>query len=245
MYPTDETTLTRTAEWTGSSAAALIPTGNPSAAPIPQTAAPRSATGTQPPSTTSSTPATTRPPLTCSARTRPHRSRMLVPQIRPSVIAATKIAKPTAPNAFDTANPSTRPTASQSLATPSLRAEASSSTPITSVRGSRQARRRLGRRSAVRSRCAGSPAAASGSPGGAAGRKLRIASTVTTAEASATAPRCMATGSRIASASAPSSAPATVPRLKPACRRGMSDRPSNRSTAAPSTFMATSQVPMP
>ena len=64
------------------------------------------------------------PALTCSAHPPPP-VQDVAPQIRPSVIAATKIAKPTAPNAFDTANPSTRPTASQSLATPSLRAEAS------------------------------------------------------------------------------------------------------------------------
>ena len=43
----------------------------------------------------------------------------------------------------------------------------------------------------------------------------------------------------------PPSAPATVPTLKPAWNLGMIARPSRCSTAAPSTFMATSQVPLP
>ena len=43
---------------------------------------------------------------------------------------------------------------------------------------------------------------------------------------------------------APPSAPATVPILKPAWKRGMIACCSRCSTAAPSTFMATSQVPM-
>src|SRR5690606_35765440 len=71
VYPIEDTTLTRTAEYAGSSAAALMPTGNPSAAPAPQTAAPITATGSQPPSTTSSTPASTSAPLAHSERTRP------------------------------------------------------------------------------------------------------------------------------------------------------------------------------
>ena len=44
---------------------------------------------------------------------------------------------------------------------------------------------------------------------------------------------------------APISAPATVPTLNPAWKRGMIACPSRCSTAAPSTFMATSQVPLP
>ena len=48
-----------------------------------------------------------------------------------------------------------------------------------------------------------------------------------------------------ATIAAPSSAPATVPTLNPAWKRGMIARPSSCSTAEPSTFMATSQVPMP
>ena len=43
----------------------------------------------------------------------------------------------------------------------------------------------------------------------------------------------------------PPSAPATVPTLKPAWKRGMIERPIRRSTSAPSTFIATSQVPLP
>ena len=44
---------------------------------------------------------------------------------------------------------------------------------------------------------------------------------------------------------APTSAPATVPTLNPAWKRGMIARPNSCSTAEPSTFMATSQVPLP
>ena len=44
---------------------------------------------------------------------------------------------------------------------------------------------------------------------------------------------------------APTNAPATVPTLNPAWKRGMIARSSSRSTADPSTFMATSQVPLP
>ena len=40
-------------------------------------------------------------------------------------------------------------------------------------------------------------------------------------------------------------APATVPRLNAACSRGISERPSRRSTSAPSTFIDTSQTPIP
>ena len=48
-----------------------------------------------------------------------------------------------------------------------------------------------------------------------------------------------------ATIAAPSSAPATVPMLKPAWKRGMIERPRRCSTSAPSTFIATSQVPLP
>ncbi len=51
------------------------------------------------------------------------------------------------------------------------------------------------------------------------------------------------TGTRSATAIAPIRAPATVPRLQAAWNRDMIDRPSRRSTAAPWTFMATSQMP--
>ena len=45
--------------------------------------------------------------------------------------------------------------------------------------------------------------------------------------------------------STPSRAPTTVPPLKPAWKRGMIVRRRPRSTSAPSTFIATSQTPMP
>ena len=48
-----------------------------------------------------------------------------------------------------------------------------------------------------------------------------------------------------ATIAAPSSAPVTVPMLKPAWNRGMIERPRRCSTTAPSTFIATSQVPFP
>ena len=52
------------------------------------------------------------------------------------------------------------------------------------------------------------------------------------------------TGTCSATIAAPIRAPATVPTLYPAWKRGMIGRPSRRSTAAPCTFMATSQAPL-
>ena len=43
----------------------------------------------------------------------------------------------------------------------------------------------------------------------------------------------------------PAPAPATVPMLQPAWNFGMIARPMPRSTAAPCTFIATSQPPVP
>ena len=48
-----------------------------------------------------------------------------------------------------------------------------------------------------------------------------------------------------ATIAAPSSAPATVPMLKPAWNLGRIARPRRCSTNVPSTFMATSHVPLP
>ena len=67
----------------------------------------------------------------------------------------------------------------------------------------------------------------------------------TTATTTAAATRCTATGTPSATIAAPPSAPATVPTLNPAWKRGMIATPRRCSTAAPSTFMATSQVPLP
>ena len=61
----------------------------------------------------------------------------------------------------------------------------------------------------------------------------------------ATASRCAVTEMPSAIISEPPSAPATVPTLNPAWKRGMIERPIRRSTSAPSTFIATSQVPLP
>ena len=61
----------------------------------------------------------------------------------------------------------------------------------------------------------------------------------------ATAIRCTVTETPSTIIAEPPSAPATVPMLKPAWKRGMIERPTRRSTSAPSTFIATSQVPLP
>jgi hypothetical protein len=67
----------------------------------------------------------------------------------------------------------------------------------------------------------------------------------TAATVLATASRWMVTETCSATISEPSSAPATVPTLYPAWNLGMIARPRRCSTAAPWTFMATSQVPLP
>ena len=56
--------------------------------------------------------------------------------------------------------------------------------------------------------------------------------------------RWAVTGTCSATIAAPTSAPATVPTLYPAWKRGMIGRPRRRSTAAPCTFIATSQAPL-
>ena len=65
-----------------------------------------------------------------------------------------------------------------------------------------------------------------------------------TATASAAASRCAVTGTPRATMTAPRPAPVTVPMLHPAWNLDMIDRPSACSTAAPCTFIATSQVPL-
>ena len=57
--------------------------------------------------------------------------------------------------------------------------------------------------------------------------------------------RCAVTATPSATIAAPPSAPATVPMLNPAWKRGMIARPRRRSTSAPWTFIATSQLPGP
>ena len=83
------TTLTRPAARAGSSAAALIPVGNPSAVPSPQSTTPTSAVANAGPNTTTSTPTKEHNAPARSTRTRPNRSSERGPNHRPMVIAAT------------------------------------------------------------------------------------------------------------------------------------------------------------
>ena len=75
--------------------------------------------------------------------------------------------------------------------------------------------------------------------------KARVWSVTTTAAARVTTEKCRTNGTPRAAAPAPSAAPEKVPMLQPAWKRDMMLRPSSRSTLAPSTFIATSQVPVP
>ena len=124
-YPIVETTLTRAAARAGSSAAALIPTGKPSEAPsAPEhdADAPR-APGGRPHDEQHADPG--------GRHRRPQDGG--APEARRAggcrrsgraVIAATKSPKPATPTACETPYPSTRATASQSLAVPSVMARA-------------------------------------------------------------------------------------------------------------------------
>ena len=77
-------------------------------------------------------------------------------------------------------------------------------------------------------------------------RKPRSTVTGTTATfKAATTSRWAVTEMSSATQAAPPRAPSTVPTLKPAWKRGMIVRSRRCSTSAPSTFMATSQVPLP
>src|SRR5690349_11058780 len=96
------TTLTRAAARSGSSAAALIPTGKPSAVPSPHTATPATATSGDPPNTASATPDAASSIVVTSTGTRPQRSSAIVPKIRPNVIVVTKTPNTIAPVAGST-----------------------------------------------------------------------------------------------------------------------------------------------
>ncbi|MEC3998691.1 hypothetical protein VSR01_36480 [Actinacidiphila sp. DG2A-62] len=124
----------------------------------------------------------------------------------------------------------------QSLPVPSAKAKARTKTPISSVRGSRQAA------SAPR---AGAPSAAGSSGSVPSGTKARVARGTARATTAATISRCAVTGTCSATIAAPIRAPTTVPRLSPAWNRDMIERPRWRSTTAPWTFIATSQAPLP
>src|SRR5664279_4693230 len=161
----DATTDTRPAARAGSTPAALIPTGKPSAAPAPHNNAPATAQGSDGPNTTNSSPAAASPAVTRSTAGRPHRSSAPPPTRRDTVMAVTKTPKPSAPRASLVPCPSTNATVNQSLATPSVKAKLSTSNPISSVRRSRQAR----------SVCAEERTSPSAAPG--TGRNQRAATT--------------------------------------------------------------------
>ena len=76
-----------------------MPTGNPSETPMPHSAAPAIATGSEPPKTTSTSPTTAHTPNARVVVTRPWRSSTLGPNQRASVIAERKIANVSEPSA--------------------------------------------------------------------------------------------------------------------------------------------------
>ena len=112
----------------------------------------------------------------------------------------------------------------------------STSRPTSSVRGSRQAA------SSARRRAAGSPSPV---PSAGADRNPRAPSSVPARTSADSTGRCSPTGTSNRAATAPSPAPATEPRLQAAWNRGRMVRPRRFSTAAPSTFIATSHRPEP
>ncbi len=114
---------------------------------------------------------------------------------------------------------------------PSVNAKASTNTPISRVRGSRQKRRNPG----LGSEATGSKES---------GPNFCTATATVTADAAIMITMCTVTEIPTATAPAPISAPATVPTLYPAWNRGMIARPSRCSTTAPCTFIATSQAPV-
>ena len=118
---------------------------------------------------------------------------------------------------------------SQSLAEPSATAKQRIISPTASVRGSSQAL----------------PWPASASGCSTAGRNARVQRRITSSPATASVPRCSSIGTAAAVTATPIPAPRIVPRLNPAWNRGMTVRPSPRSTSAPSTFIATSHIPVP
>src|SRR5674476_1275702 len=116
------TALTRAAAVLGSSAAADIPTGKPSADPSPQRTTPKTATTALGTKITVSRPSAARTLDVRNTGTRPNRSSSGTPAIRPTVIAVTKTPRTTAPDALLTPWPSTIARASQSFADPSANA---------------------------------------------------------------------------------------------------------------------------
>ena len=147
------------------------------------------------------------------------------------VMTLTNRAKPATPTKWRASYPSTRDRASQSLAEPSAKVNASTIAPMASVRGSTHADppRFCELRPPVRT----------------AGRKALVAASSAARARMATTTRWIPSGTPNRVASTPSPAPVIEPRLHAAWNRGSTVRPSRVSTCAPSTFMATSQVAVP
>ena len=152
--------------------------------------------------------------------------------MRPAVMNVRKVAKATIPSAGSTPCPSTKATASQSLAVPSVNAATSTMRPMSSVRGSVQAER-----------LAGFDTAPASSPW--VGRKRAVPHITAMTESTEIAATCTSMETSSFTKPAPSSAAATVPPLKAAWNHGMIAffRPS--SMRVPSRFWATSQMPLP
>ena len=78
-----------------------------------------------------------------------------------------------------------------------------------------------------------------------AGRNARVPFSSSTAATRLSSPRWIGCGTERAATGTPSAAPAIDPSDQAAWKRGMIARPSRRSTSAPSTFIATSQMLVP
>src|SRR5674476_695905 len=187
------TTAIRAGARRGSSAAALIPTGKPRAAPIPQATTPTAASHRVGARAKTSRPTRDKAAHRRSTSTRPHRSSRPVPSRRMPVIAVTKTANATAPTALDVPKPSTTARLTQSLAEPSVSAAASTTSPIRRVRDSPQALKAF---AAPRTTRAAS-GCASWVP---SGRKCRVANMTTAKLTGRAMPRMAITGTSSAAA---------------------------------------------
>ena len=147
------------------------------------------------------------------------------------VMTLTNRANPATPTKWRASYPSTRDRASQSLAEPSAKVNASTIAPMARVRGSTHAERpRFCER---------------GPPARTAGRKALVAASSAARARRAITTRWIPSGTPNRVARTPSPAPVIEPRLHAAWNRGSTVRPSRVSTCAPSTFMATSQEAVP
>src|SRR5665647_3260902 len=190
-----DTTAIRAGARRGSSAAALIPTGQPRAAPIPQATTPTVASHRVGARAKTSRPTRDKAAHRRSTSTRPHRSSRPVPSRRMPVIAVTKTANATAPTALDVPKPSTTARLTQSLAEPSVSAAASTTSPIRRVRDSPQALKAFAAPRTPRA----SSGCASWVP---SGRKCRVANRTTARLTVRAMPRWAITGTPSAAAAA-------------------------------------------